>query len=559
MTAPIVSEGRAPEFADRPVPAVLNAVPLRSRGPAAGMVAGLCGLGVGELASGLLDKASPIVSVGNSVIDHVPGSVKRFAISTFGTNDKQALITGILIITVLYAALVGTLAARRLWWGLAGVAGFGAIGVWAGVTGRTGTGGNAAPVIVAAVVAAAVLYLLMGPAGRSAGRSARPTDGRAAVRLAESMLPTGRVAGLDRRRFVTGSAAAVGVAGVATLWGRSLQRNGKVVAARAKVADAGLPAAADPLPPVAPAATAPVPGMAPFITPNADFYRIDTALAVPRVDPDTWRLKITGLVDHPLTISYKELLARPLVEHDCTLMCVSNEVGGDLVGNARWLGVPLGDLLREAGIRPEATQLVGESVDGWTGGFPTAVALDGRQALVAVAMNGETLPFKHGFPARLVIPGIYGYVSATKWLSEIRLNRLEDEDGYWIPRGWSKLAPIKTQSRIDRIAMQRLDPSAPNALRVGPAFVAGVAWAQHRGIAKVEVRVDDSPWRVANLAALDQVDTWRQWWLPWNATTGRHTISVRATDTSGATQPEQRSDPAPDGATGWHTIGLKVG
>jgi DMSO/TMAO reductase YedYZ molybdopterin-dependent catalytic subunit len=313
-----------------------------------------------------------------------------------------------------------------------------------------------------------------------------------------------------------------------------------------------LPAAVEPLPPVPKAATAPVLGMTPFFTPNDSFYRIDTAIFVPRVDVKSWQLDITGLVRRPLSFTYDDLLRRDLVEADCTLMCVSNEVGGDLIGTARWLGVPLRELLDEAGVQPAGTQLVGVSVDGFTAGFPTKLAMDGRNALVAVGMNGEPLPFAHGYPARLVVPGIYGYVSATKWLRRIHLERWEDFDGYWIPRGWSKEAPIKTGSRIDV-------PRRGRRVPVGPTAIAGVAWAQHRGISKVEVQVDDGPWREATLAAADGVDTWRQWHLNWRATEGQHQLRVRATDGRGVLQAEEHTVPAPDGATGWHTVWLTAG
>ena len=256
---------------------------------------------------------------------------------------------------------------------------------------------------------------------------------------------------------------------------------------------------------------------------------------------------VTGYVDRPLTLTYAELLDRPMVEADITISCVSNEVGGDLIGTARWLGCRLDDLLDEAGIDPRADQVVGRSVDGFTAGFPTAL-LDGRPALVAVGMNGEPLPVDHGYPARLIVPGVYGYVSATKWLSEIQLTRFDEFQGYWIPRGWSVEGPIKTQSRIDT-------PTDGKRLEAGrPVPVAGVAWAMDRGISAVEVQVDDGPWQQADLADEYAATTWRQWKLAWTPTAGDHRIRVRATDGTGATQTEEVADVAPDGATGWHTI-----
>ncbi|MGW7189085.1 molybdopterin-dependent oxidoreductase, partial [Streptomyces sp. NPDC054838] len=288
-----------------------------------------------------------------------------------------------------------------------------------------------------------------------------------------------------------------------------------------------------------------------------DFYRVDTALVVPRVDAGDWRLRIHGDgVTRPLTLDLRELLARPLVEHDITLTCVSNEVGGPYAGNARWLGVRLADLLREAGVRPpsrggRADQLVARSVDGMTIGTPVEAVMDGREALLAVGMNGEPLPFAHGFPVRMVVPGLYGYVSACKWLRELRLTTFDAYDAYWVRRSWAQQAPVKTQSRIDT-PRPLAEPAA------GRVVVAGVAWAQHRGIARVEVRVDGGPWQEARLADADGDDTWRQWLWPWQAAPGRHTLEVRATDRTGVAQTGERSGTVPDGATGWHAVTVRV-
>jgi DMSO/TMAO reductase YedYZ molybdopterin-dependent catalytic subunit len=294
-----------------------------------------------------------------------------------------------------------------------------------------------------------------------------------------------------------------------------------------------------------------VAGISPLVTPNADFYRIDTRIVVPQVDPDGWTLRITGMVEREVELSLDDLLAMDRMDKYVTLSCVSNEVGGRLVGNARWSGVPLADLLDLARPHRDASQIVGRSVDGWTAGFPTEVATDGRPSMVAVAMNGEPLPVKHGFPARLVVPGLYGYVSATKWLAEIELTTWDAVDGYWIPRGWAKEGPIKTQSRID---VPRADTSVP----AGPTPIAGVAWAPTRGIEQVEVRVDDGPWQPARLSGALSANTWVQWLLSWDATPGRHQIEVRATDGTGETQTAEAAPPAPSGATGHDTISVEV-
>ena len=291
--------------------------------------------------------------------------------------------------------------------------------------------------------------------------------------------------------------------------------------------------------------------MTPFVTPNRDFYRIDTALTAPQVRTADYTLRVHGMVDQEIELSYEDLLRRPMIERDITMTCVSNEVGGRYVGTARWLGTRLDDLLREAGVQPGADQIVGRSVDGYACGFPVANALDGRDALVVVGMNGEPLPIEHGFPARLVVPGLYGYVSATKWLSEIEVSTFAAFDHYWLRRGWAREAPIKLMSRIDT-------PRGLGRADAGPVPIAGVAWAQHTGIGAVEVRIDDGPWQPAALGAAPSKDTWRQWFLPWEATAGRHTITVRATDARGAIQTEQRAEPIPDGASGLHTIVVVV-
>jgi DMSO/TMAO reductase YedYZ molybdopterin-dependent catalytic subunit len=292
-------------------------------------------------------------------------------------------------------------------------------------------------------------------------------------------------------------------------------------------------------------------GVEPFITPNDRFYRIDTALLVPSIAADGWSLTIDGMVDRPLTLRYDELASRPLIERDVTIACVSNEVGGGYIGNARWIGVPLADLLDEVGVQPGSDQLVSRSTDGWTAGTPVAAVTDGRDAMLAIAMNGEPLPLEHGFPVRMIVPGLYGYVSATKWLASLELTTFDAFDPYWIQRGWAEQAPIKTQSRIDT-------PRAGARVRPGPVVVAGVAWAQGRGIDAVEVSVDDGAWQPATLAAEDTVDTWRQWRFDWDAPPGPHTIAVRATDGTGEPQTPEVREPFPDGATGHHRISVEV-
>ena len=347
---------------------------------------------------------------------------------------------------------------------------------------------------------------------------------------------------VDRRAFL-GAAALVG-AGAVVAGGGAVLLGRSATVARAREA-VRLPAPVEPAPPL------PAGVEEGFLTSNADFYRVDTALTVPRVDLASWRLTVGGLVDAPVELTFADLLDRPLVERVVTLNCVSNEVGGPYIGTARWLGVPLAPLLREVGLRSDADQLLARSVDGMTIGTPTAALLDGREPLLCVGMNGEPLPPEHGFPVRMLTPGLYGYTGACKWLRELEATTFADVDAYWVERGWAPQGVVKTASRIDR-------PAPFTRLAAGPVTLAGVAWAQGRGIRGVEVRVDDGPWEQAELLPVPSVDTWVQWRLDWAATPGAHTLAVRATDGTGAVQPQARVTPFPDGATGWHTITVAV-
>ena len=496
----------------------------------AGVASAAVALGVGELLAALVaPQAAPLVAVGGVVVDQVPESGKELAIRLFGTNDKLALQVGTVVLLAGFAALIGALAVDRLWVGYAGIALFGVVGVASAVTRPGATALWALPSALGAGAAAATLWYLLrrmpDPAPES---SAEP--------------------GTPRRRFLGAAAAAVGAAALVGVGGRFLGQRSSVDAARDAVAlptpsgrPATLPAGAD----VAELS---------YITDNGSFYRIDTALVVPRIDPDAWTLKIHGRVGRPMTLTFADLLRRPMIERYVTLACVSNLVGGDLIGNARWLGVPVGDLLDEVAPDPAADQVVSRSVDGFTAGTPTAVLRDGRDAMIAIAMNGVPLPIEHGFPARIVIPGLYGYVSATKWVESLEFTKWDTRQAYWLSRGWAEQAPIKTQSRIDR-------PNARDTQRAGQVVVAGVAWAQHRGISRVEVRVDDGPWEAATLAETVGPDTWRQWSFAWDTSAageGEHRLSVRATDADGQVQTSDIAPPAPDGASGWHEIQVQV-
>ncbi|CAL9556697.1 Protein-methionine-sulfoxide reductase catalytic subunit MsrP [Streptomyces sp. enrichment culture] len=524
-------------------------------GATAGLLSGALALTVAELAAAAVTgpEAGPVTAVGGAVVDRTPAWLKDFAVRTFGDDDKLVLRLGILALLALAAAALGLSALRRRGAGAAGVLLFGAVGAAAAV-GRPDTGGTGAlPSVVGAAAGAGALYLL---AGRLAPTRGAHTAGGDAPEGGPQPGTSGERTPFDRRGFVlaaTGTAAATAGAG---LLARALTASDTARAAASREAVA-LPAPASKAPPLPPGADLRLPGMKPFITPNDAFYRVDTALTVPRPDAGAWRLRLHGLgVTRPMTLDFRELLERPLVERDITLTCVSNQVGGPYVGTARWLGVPLAELLREAGVRPPsrggpADQLVSRSVDGMTLGTPVETVMDGRDALLAVGMNGEPLPFDHGFPVRMVVPGLYGYVSACKWLTELELTTFDAYDAYWVRRDWAAEAPVKTQSRIDT-------PKPLASLKAGTVAVGGVAWAQHTGIDRVEVRVDGGPWHAARLASEDSADTWRQWAWRWNATPGSHRLEVRATDRDGRVQTAERVGTLPDGATGRHSVVVDV-
>ena len=538
----------------------------------AGLVASGFAVAFSEMLASLVVSApSLVLTIGQRFIDITPAALKDWAIAVFGTNDKAVLIGGIVVVTIIIGGLLGVVARDRMPLAAIGFVAFGVLGYALGVTDPLATAGATfIPAIAAAAGGIAVLVLLCRLLQAPAAESTEATPG---------------VSADSRRAFMTASGAAVVLAVGQVVVGRRLAsgRTQSVVAAREQVT---LPTvAASPSTTAAPAGTttvaatvaveespvaettattmaetevvrtvadptpaqiAQVEGVSELITPNETFYRIDTALSLPNVDLDTWEVSFTGLVDSPFSLTYDELADLPMVERYITICCVSNSVGGELIGNAKWLGVPLKGLVERAGVRPEGTQLIGRSVDRFTVGFPTEAVFDGREALLAIGMNGEPLPVRHGFPARLVVSGLYGYVSATKWLSEVEFARWEDFDAYWIPRGWAKEAPIKTQSRIDT--------PRPGTVEVGKRAIAGVAWAQTRGIDMVEVQVDGGQWMEAILPEELTIDTWRQWHLEYDFTPGAHTIAVRATDRTGTTQTSEIVPPRPDGATGYHTI-----
>jgi DMSO/TMAO reductase YedYZ molybdopterin-dependent catalytic subunit len=507
---------------------------LRVRSAAiAGVAAGAAAIGAAELLAGVLPQAaSPIIAIGDLVIALQPPGAKQLVVDLFGEADKLLLNLFIVAVALAVAAGLGVLARRRPGLARIGFAAFGLLALGAGL--RDPLAAPVTTLIVAAtavVVAIVVLRWLLGIVAR------READ------------PVAEMPAWGRRRFLVNSAAVIGVAAGSGVLGRVLLDRGRLGA----VPQVGtIPPPSSTAPPLPDGVSLPVPGVSPIVTPNERFYRIDTALLVPRPNVDTWRLRVTGMVDRPFELTYDELLAMPLHDQYVTIACVSNEVGGNLVGNALWRGVRLKELLARAVVDPSATQIVGRSVDGFTAGFPTAWALaDEREALVAVAMNGEPLPPDHGYPARLIVPGLYGYVSATKWLTEIELTTLDAFDAYWVPLGWAKQAPILTQSRIDT-------PRGDREVAAGTVPVAGVAWAPDRGVSAVEVQVDSGPWQPAELSEPISDTTWVQFVHRWQATPGEHTLRVRATDGDGVVQTDERTRPDPDGARGHHTVTVRV-
>lgn len=474
-------------------------------------------LGVSHaLAAALAPLSSPFLAVGAAAVDATPEPVKDFAVRTFGERDKLVLLAGMAVVIATLAAGIGIAARRRPAVGYWALALLGAVGC-AAALGRPGSSPAwALPAVVGTLTGLGAFALLFRPEDSEDGT----------VRI-------------GRRRLlgVFAGAGAAGLAGWAAGGATDVEKARR---------DVVLPEPASPAPQAEGIARE---GLTPYLTPAEDFYRVDTALSVPRIDPDDYVLRIGGRVGRPLEYTYRQLLDMPLIERDVTLSCVSNEIGGTLAGNARWLGVRLSDLLDLA--RPEkgADQLVSRSADGWTCGTPAADCRDGRDAMLAVGMNGRPLPVEHGFPVRMIVPGHYGYVSATKWLTEIELSSFGDFDAYWTRRGWAERTDIKTASRID---------TPRSKARQGAVAVAGVAWAQHRGISAVEVQVDDGPWNEADLAPVTSDDTWRQWVWEWRAEPGEHLLRVRATDGEGDLQEEEESEPFPSGATGLHTVRVTV-
>jgi DMSO/TMAO reductase YedYZ molybdopterin-dependent catalytic subunit len=526
-----------------------------------GLVAAAAGMASGHLVAAFIDPpASPVLAVGSTVIDATPTPVKEWAVHHFGTADKPVLLTSVAIVTALAAAGIGLVSRRRptlalvLLVVLAGLAGAAAI------TRPAALPQDVVPSLVAAGVGAATLMglrrLIEAPATGGASRAAgaprgaagspRHDAGATAAASAESPLDhTAYAAGSPgtppRRSFLLGAAGVTAGAAVVGALGQSLSVSPTLPAT------VTLPQPQTTLPPLPTGIEGRIKGVSPFRTPNQDFYRVDTALVIPRIDVSGWRLDVKGQVERPFSLSFTELLAMPMIEQDITLNCVSNEVGGPYISSTRWLGVRVRDLLERAGVKSGVDQILSESTDGMTISTPVEALTDNRDAIIAVAMDGQPLPAKHGFPARLVTPGLYGYVGATKWLTSLTATTYAAQEAYWTQRGWAAKATVKTQSRID--TPMGLGTYAPGKIAVG-----GVAWAQGRGIKAVELRIDSGPWQPAELGPDGGTDYWRQWYYVWDAKPGRHELTARATDNTGQPQTDMKADPFPSGATGYHSI-----
>lgn len=514
---------------------------------ASGLLATGLAVAVGHAAAGFVAPgSSPFLAVADSVVDRAPAAVREVTIDALGTADKPALMIGLAAILLLTGVVVGLVERPRRPAGSAVITVFGLIGVLASLSRPSAGPLWAVPTILGTIAAIAALRAMITAILPAPSEPVRPYGAVVAIDS------RGRDQGApDRRRFLVLAGSAVAVIAAAGTAGIALSR--RAADAVAERTGLRLPRVLprNAAPPVPPGVVPDAPGVTPFLTDNADFYRIDTALRVPSLSTTEWRLRVHGMVEREIELDWQTLVDREARDRIVTLTCVSNEVGGDLVGTATWTGFPIADLLAEAGPLPEADMLLSTSVDGWTAGTPLEALTDGRDALLTVGMNGEPLPFEHGYPVRQVVPGLYGYVSATKWVVDWEVTRFDRASAYWTDRGWAERGPIRTASRIDR-------PAPLAELPPGPTVVAGTAWAQRRGIDRVEVRVDDGPWQVARLADEYSVDTWRMWSWVWDAEPGLHTLHVRATDSTGEVQPEERRDPVPSGATGWHNRTFRV-
>ncbi|MET1063446.1 MAG: molybdopterin-dependent oxidoreductase [Arthrobacter sp.] len=507
----------------------------------AGVAAAAVVLSVAELVGAFFTaRATPVIALGSTFIDFTPPWMKDFAIATFGTNDKLALFVGMAVTILLLACLLGIVAYRKWALGVAGVLLMGAVIVSSVVTRAGVTPLDAIPSLIGTAAGLVALRFLL----TRLWRAKQWPEGGSDVAAKDSERRAG-----SRRAFLTATGATAAASAIAATGGRMLS------AARSNVARAReslqLPAPSNPAPAVPAGVQSRAPGVTPWLTPNADFYRIDTALSVPEVNAEDWELRIHGLVEQEVRLSFQDLLDADLIESHVSLTCVSNPVGGNLAGNAKWLGMPIRNVLKIARPKDGADMVLSTSIDGFSASTPLEALQDDRDAMLAIGMNGEALPLEHGYPVRMVVPGLYGFVSATKWVVDLEVTRFADSKAYWTQRGWSERGPIKTMARVEV-------PKSFAKVPAGRVAIGGTAWAQTRGIAKVEVQIDSGPWTEATLSDEASLITWRQWSFDWEATPGPHYIRARATDGTGGVQTDKRADPVPDGAAGWQSVMVTV-
>lgn len=519
----------------------------------AGVVSAAVVLGVAELVGAFFtSRATPLFALGSTFIDFTPPKLKDFAIATFGTNDKAALFVGMGLTIALLACVLGIVAYRKWVLGVLGVLFMGAV-IVASVVTRAGVSPvDAIPSVVGTVAGLVALRILIKPLWAlkaSDGAEYTAAEAQAADFTApEADAPAGAKGASRRRFFATAGITAV-AAGITATGGRLLS------AARNNIAEARdalkLPTPVKPAAAVPANVQSPVPGVSSWLTPNNDFYRIDTALSVPEINIKDWSLRVHGMVEQEVTLTFQDLLDAELIESHVTLTCVSNAVGGKLVGNAKWLGLPIRDVLAKAKPKDGADMVLSKSIDGFSASTPLDVLQDDRDAMFAIGMNGEPLPLEHGYPVRMVVPGLYGFVSATKWVVDLEVTRFADNKAYWTDRGWSERGPIKTMARVDV-------PTSFAKVPAGRAAFGGTAWAQTRGITKVEIQIDDGEWQEATLSDEASTVTWRQWSFEWDATPGSHYVRARATDGTGEVQTDKKAEPVPDGASGYPSVMFTV-
>lgn len=498
----------------------------------AGVAAATVSLGIAQLVGVPFGaRADARAAIGSVAIDLTPGPIKEWAIQTLGSLDKLFVAVVVLVVIATIAAIAGTLETQRRPLGSAMVGAAGILGCIAVLSRQGATAFDTIPTVAGAACGVATLRVLtrrFWPALGDRADHDEPDAGRRRLIML----------GLLGFGVITGVAGAVITRLVHSV---AADRNSFALP-RPRTSAPPIPADVQPNGVALPS----------FITPSADFYRVDTALSVPQLSHGDWRLRIHGMVDHEATYSFDDLARFDVVETVTTLTCVSNPVGGPLISTGVWTGYRVADLLAAAGVHADADMVLSTSIDGFTAGTPVQALTDGRDALLAVSLNGQPLPIEHGYPARLVVPGLYGYVSATKWVVEMELTRFDRAEAYWTRQGWAPRAPIKTESRIDV-------PKGGQKVPMGPVVFGGVAWAQNRGVRAVEVLIDDGVWQPAQQGASYSNDTWRLWSFPWQAKSpGRHTITVRATDNTGSTQTADQVGTVPDGATGWHTVDFTV-